>query len=359
MALTHGLWGMVFCLCLLLSLPAGAAEAPPGTGPRKVYVSFALTGLSSVDDVNETFDADFYMRLRWYDPTLANAPLGNLDAPPAWRPNLEIINAKSVSKQLEEDTYQLVAPGIVQTVNRYRVTLASKLDLRRFPFDEQDLPILVEDFQHSTEELVLVHERVGARLQGAEALAECSAPLHGDDVLELASSGPSEWELHGVHVGTGMHRYTFFDDIGYSRFNITLHVERRPQYYVFKLILVLLLLVLAPCVVFFLDPESLGERSGICITALLAVIAHNYIACTVLPRIAYLCVMDYFMFGGQAVLFLIVVESLCVHQVVKRTQGTEYESRGLRFTRALDRVCLYSIPPALLLAGASVYALYA
>ncbi|WP_223641939.1 hypothetical protein [Corallococcus sp. EGB] len=350
---------MLLCLALFLAPRAGATEAPPTAGPRKVYVSFALSGLSGVDDVNETFDADFYMRLRWYDPTLAHAPLGNLDTPPAWRPNLEIINAKSVSKQLEEDTYQLVAPGVVQTVNRYRVTLASKLDLRRFPFDAQELPVLIEDFQHSKEELVLVHEKVGTQLQGAESLAECSAPLHGDDVLELASSGPSEWELHGIRVGTGAHRYTFFDDVGYSRFSITLHVERRPQYYVFKLILVLLLLVLAPCVVFFLDPENLGERSGICITALLAVIAHNYIACTVLPRIAYLCVMDYFMFGGQAVLFLIVAESLCVHQVVKRTQGTEHEARALRLTRQLDRICLYSIPSALLLAGTAIYMLYA
>ena len=153
----HRLWGMLLCLGLLLSPQAGAVEASPAAGPRKVYVSFALSGLSSVDDVNETFDADFYMRLRWYDPTLANAPLGNLDAPPAWRPNLEIINARSVSKQLEEDTYQLVAPGVVQTVNRYRVTLASKLDLRRFPFDEQDLPILIEDFQHAREAVSYTH----------------------------------------------------------------------------------------------------------------------------------------------------------------------------------------------------------
>ncbi|WP_158623602.1 hypothetical protein [Corallococcus llansteffanensis] len=357
--MTHRAWGMLLCLGLLLSPHVSAAEAPPGAGPRKVYVSFALSGLSSVDDVNETFDADFYMRLRWYDPTLVDTPLGNLDAPPAWRPNLEIINAKSVSKQLEEDTYQLVAPGVVQTVNRYRVTLASNLDLRLFPFDEQDLPILIEDFQHSKEELVLVHELVQGPLQRAESLAECNAPLHGDDVLELAANGPSEWELHGVRVGTGMHRYTFFDDVGYSRFNITVHVERRPQYYVFKLILVLMLLVLAPCVVFFLDPESLGERSGICITALLAIIAHNYIASTILPRIAYLCVMDYFMFGGQAVLFLLVVESLCVHQLVKRSQGTAYEARALRLTRGLDRVCLYSIPPALILAGVAIYTLYA
>ena len=39
--------------------------------PTKIHVGFYLIDLISIDDVNQSFEADFYVMARWNDPRLA------------------------------------------------------------------------------------------------------------------------------------------------------------------------------------------------------------------------------------------------------------------------------------------------
>lgn len=345
------------CLALVVMLPilasprAASASAAGPREPRKVYLSFDIIALSNVDGVNETFEIDFYLLMRWYDPAFVKAPIGRLDSPPAWRPQLDFINGKNIQPKAENEVYDIVAPGIVQTINRYQGVLSAELDLRRFPFDSQVLPITLEDFRLTSDDLVFVYMKKNA-IQSGLSLEETQEIGPLQEILTENFPGLQEWKIREARLHQSTKGYAFLDYSRFSRFEILFQLDRRPQYYLLKIMLVLLLLVVTPWLVFFLEPESLAERSAICITALLAVISHNYIISTALPRIAYLCVLDYFTFASETFVFLAAAESLLVFQLMKRGRKENGE-RASRLASHIDRISLCVFPP--LLVGVCVF----
>lgn len=124
---------------------AAATETPaaPPALPTRVAASFFFTSIENVDSVNETFVADFYLRLEWNDPRLAGLPPEGMDASTLWQPKVEFVNSRDVAANWEP-YFLFPQPSQPILYSRFHGTFAAQMDLHDFPFDRQVLPVEIE-----------------------------------------------------------------------------------------------------------------------------------------------------------------------------------------------------------------------
>jgi hypothetical protein len=322
--------------------------SPP---PRKVYISFHIIRISDIDSAQQVFGADLYLRLRWFDPKYIAQPSGVPMEPPDWQPRVDLVNARDYSVDLDTNP-TLVGPGILQVTRRYRGTFSAGMDLHTFPFDVQDLNIVIEDGVSDASELEWVLESPSAR--DVQTLRERNELGSLEEVFGMHRDELPEWKVLAIHVERSQQVYSFLGNAPFSRLEIKLTLERQARFYEVKVILVLVVIVVMSWLSFFLKPESLDERGAICLSALLAVIAHNYVVSTILPPISYLTTLDYLVLGGMALVLFAALESLYVYQLVHKA-GEANGQRATETARRLDRSCIVASP---LVMGLALIACY-
>ena len=74
---------------------------------------------------------------------------------------------------------------------------------------------------------------------------------------------------------------------------IELEIERKHGYYIFKVILPMLLILMVCWSVVWVDPRELEARLTITIVCLLSLIAYNFVIDSELPKLEYLTVLDW------------------------------------------------------------------
>ena len=88
-----------------------------------------------------------------------------------------------------------------------------------------------------------------------------------------------------------------------ARIDVRFEGQRRVGYYVWKLILPLVLVVMMSWAVFWIDPQHVAPRVGLAATSMLTLIAYRFALTASLPPIAYLTRMDIFLVGASVVVF--------------------------------------------------------
>ena len=74
---------------------------------------------------------------------------------------------------------------------------------------------------------------------------------------------------------------------------VSIELERKPGYYIFKVIFPILLILLICWSVVWVDPKELEARLTITIVCLLSLIAYNFVIDSELPKLEYLTVLDW------------------------------------------------------------------
>ena len=72
-----------------------------------------------------------------------------------------------------------------------------------------------------------------------------------------------------------------------------IEIERAYGYYIFKIILPMILVLLVCWSVFWIHPRELESKLTITIVCLLSLIAYNFVIDEDLPKLGYLTLMDY------------------------------------------------------------------
>ncbi|HEX7184616.1 MAG TPA: hypothetical protein VF756_22520 [Thermoanaerobaculia bacterium] len=336
-------------LLALLVLQWGAAGAlaapdsliPPPARPTRVATSFFFSTIDGVDSVNETFNADFYLLLAWDDPRLASLQSGEIDTARIWEPKVEGINSRDLQRIW--DYFEFPEPGKVQLQNRFSGTFAAPMDLHDFPFDRQVLPVLIESSTVPVEGMVFAYPGVQNREKAWSLLVKPA------DVLGHGVRMP-EWTVDAIRVRE-MENYYDFLKVGYSRYGIEIYVTRRAGFYIWKVIVMEVLLVILSWVVFLQEPGDIGNRSTVSVTLLLATVAFSYVISGITPRISYLTLLDYFLLGSFFAIFLSALENVVVYLLHKR--GSADRSS---LTTRIDRWSLVLFPVAFLVFNALLWA---
>ena len=268
----------------ILSRPISNGEA------TKVLVSFYFIDITEIDNKEQSFTLDVVVRLKWKDPRLPKES-ETMSINSIWQPNLQIYNSRNVEKRLPEIAY-IMPDQTVQYTQRYFAKLSSPLDFKEFPFDVQTLRITLISFGYSPEEVELIFENAGSEKEYSI----------------------SDWSVEQIGATSQAYRANLFDDsneqISRPRMDYEFKASRYIQFYWWKVLAPLIVILFLSWAVFWLDPTQVGAQLGVAGTSILALIAFLYKLDNVLPPVAYLTRMDHFIFASLLLVFIAYLEAL-------------------------------------------------
>lgn len=316
--------------------PLLAPPFPPQGKKMDVGVGLHILNIASIDEVSEQFTVDGYLLCRWDDPRLAFNPSGDepvlsqlplhvFHAGDIWTPKLEIVNG--AGGRTSYDIVMLVSPnGSVNYAERFHETLSSKFALRRFPFDTQRLPIIIQPFF------------VSGRFMNLTLFDH-----HLWSASEFnAFSSLAQWQLTAV-VPQAMVSAAF-DGTPVTEVRFQIDVTRKSSFYVWKVFIPLLLMVLLSWAVFWIEAGDLSTQVTVAVTTILTVIAFAFAISATMPRVPYLTYIDAFFLQCYVFVFLAMFELMMVHVTHRSDRRRDL---GIRL-RAISRIV---IPSAFILSN--------
>jgi len=276
-------------------------QPPPYDGqPLEVVIGLHIINIAAIDEVSEQFQLDAYMFERWKDPRLAYSPEGPQDQVrnyafgQIWVPQLEMINA-ATPRQRDDISIMVSPDGTVRYAERLLVMLSSKFVLRRFPFDEQRLVVIIHPFlvdgPHIKFKLDNTSTWTASEFKSYSSLAQWNMISLSSKLLAAPTYG-----------GLTMPE---------ARFQID--VKRRSSFYLWKVFLPLLLMVFLSWAVFWIEASDLSNQITVAVTTILTVIAFAFAISATMPRLPYLTYIDAFFLECYIYVFLAVVELMTVH----------------------------------------------
>ena len=259
-------------------------------GPTKVQVGLYVIDIADIDNKDQSFTIDVVIRLRWKDTRLSviqsPVPLHSI-----WNPNVQIFNLRDAETQFPEIA-TILNNGNVQYTQRYYATLSSPLDFKAFPFDVQTLAVSLVAFGFSPDEVELVFETAG----GAEKFSI------------------SDWRVESIGARTSNIKANLFDDssevIVRPKLDYEFKAYRHIQYYWWKVLAPLMVILFLSWAVFWIDPSQVGAQIGVAGTSILTLIAFLFRLENILPPVSYLTNMDHFVFASLVLVFFAYLEAL-------------------------------------------------
>ena len=99
------------------------------------------------------------------------------------------------------------------------------------------------------------------------------------------------WDIIGYDLYNTIEKDETEDFI--SKVNIEIQIQRQHGYYIYKVLIPILLILMVCWSVVWVDPKELESRLTITIVCLLSLIAYNFVIDSELPKLEYLTVMDW------------------------------------------------------------------
>jgi hypothetical protein len=324
------LTALAFSACETGARAAAAGTVPTPERPRAVRVALVIRNIIAVDEVRENWQVAGLLVAKWTDPSLRYSGPAKLNRElpsNTWKPDFEFTNEESSTTFHVVDLY--VEPdGTVTNTQRFSATLSTSSDLRRFPFDTQFLPLVVQASGDDLDSTIL-------------------RPNRKDTILSnRAYVGLAQWVPLSLTTSSGT-------VVGSARrvpdVEFGLKVKRNPRSYIFKFIVPLLLLVMISWVTFWLSPEEFKSKDQLqsAVATLLIVVAFNITVSNLLPRTEYITYIDALLFTC----FIFVIIAIGAIVLTHLLQINHSEKRAL-FVRRLAGIV---IPVAFLITQAALF----
>ena len=110
--------------------------------------------------------------------------------------------------------------------------------------------------------------------------------------------------------------FTSNDGFQYTGLSINLLVKRESSYYLFKIILPIIFILIISWSVFWVRGSQLEAKVNITIVCLLSLIAYNFIIDEDLPKLSYLTFLDTFILLSY--FYTGIATILCIYSFVKK-----------------------------------------
>jgi hypothetical protein len=230
-------------------------------GPHVVKVGALINDIQQLDLQTHSYAADIYIWFKWDDPAIDPSR------------SFEFLNPFELWGHIRQ--YAGVKPETLPDGTQYsslhvQGKFNAKLPLERYPFDTQDLVVMIEDKSKSESELVYVPD------DDPIAISE-DITIPGWDI------GEPKFEVVSNQYPTNFGDPRAGEDT-YSRAIFALPVARPAGTYALKLLLPILLVALTAALALGVHPRYVEGRIGIGITALLTLVALQLTATSGLPR---------------------------------------------------------------------------
>ena len=288
-------------------IPAAIRTSPPleGGKPIDVTVGIVIVDLFEVKDSDQTFRADFVSTARWRDPRLSARARGRslADCRPGlndiWHPDLRLLNLRAQFRAVGESV-RIGDDGAVRYEARVLGQFSSRLRMREFPFDVQQLRIRIASFNYGPKVVRLVAEQPTIQRE-----------------REFSAAG---WSTLNDYTDANVEPLR----IGLEEFSRADHViviERQPAYYLWNFILPLVFIVLMAWTVFWLDPQSWGAQIGIATASAFTLVAFLVALRSSLPALPYLTRLDELVLGSTMLVFFALAEVIVTSRLAQTDRG--------------------------------------
>ena len=286
------------------------AEIPPEA--QQVYVGVYANNVYNLDIQNNTFYLDAYVWFRWKGDIDPTATVEFINAVEEW--GMVQTNILEEPMELEDGSkYQIM---------RIESRFVHPFTLADFPLDAQQLTLLIEDTTYPVHQLVYVPD---------------TADSGFGDMLKIPG-----WEITNWTMDSQVHNYgSQLGELGsalatdYSVLRYALNIERLANFFLWKLLLPLLIVLVAHWCTFLINPTMVEIRTAMPSTALLTTVFLQQSYTSMLPEVGYLVLMDKI----YVVAYLLIITTLA-YTIVSAVWVHNDEASGALRAKRLDRLML-------------------
>ena len=284
---------------------------------KKVNVSILLLDILKIDDVNKKMTLDFAIRMSWKDTTFTATDQTYILAehPDLWYPEIQILNGVDLDKRIQE-ALNVKKDGSVFFVQRYAGEISLSTNFSKFPFDQHDFGI----------------KCIGINTDSVVFEIDPNIESKANDNLTLAEWDVSDFHLELVPFDTQVRMLPGFE--------YKMHFKRKVQFYIWKTVIPLTLVILMSWTVFWVHPKHLEAQVAITVTSMLTMVTFQFILSNILPPLSYLTKMDIFIFGANFIVFMALIETI--------VSGYFYDKNKQDFAEKVDRIARYVFPVLLI-----------
>lgn len=316
---------------------SGAAD-PGGKNvvrePEEVKIGFKLEQMIDMDQQREILSAVIGLRMEWHDPALAFNPETCqcnfktytkpefdallLEKDVIW-PDFTILNQQG-PRWAQNKLIVVSSSGDVIYFERFTTDLQVDFDFAQFPFDTQSFILHVDS----------IYPVEYYTFSNLEDFTQIS-PDNGEDEFII-----SDHEVQVSNVTTSAGTYS-------SRFTFSFSAPRHLDYYMFRIFVPVLLIILVSWVTFFL--KDYRHRIEIASANLLLFIAFSFSLADNYPRLGYMTFLDAIM----AIMFVVNSLVIVYNVWLKRLEMNEEVAKADRIDNIMDWA--YPLIYVVLLAG--------
>jgi len=279
---------------------------PPNV--EQVQVGFYGLNIYNLDIASNSYYLDAYVWFRWK---------GKID-PIA---NLEFANAVEdwgMTQKPEYETPLQQPDGSLYQLLRVEGRFLQPFSLVRYPLDQQHISIMLENSLYSAKDLVY--------------LADTKDSGYADTVSIQG------WQFNGWQSENLLHSYR--SDFGYlepdrtpySAVRFAIEVNRPISYFIWKLLLPLLIVLVSGWGALLLHPSYVESRIAIPVTALLTIVFLQQSYSDALPEVGYLVLLDKIYALAYLLIIAAIMEAIATADWAKTGNPDDY-TRVIRLDR--------------------------
>ncbi len=302
---------------------------PPSTEvPTPITLGLFIEEIPAINELENTFTIEGRMSITWCDLRLQHGGSGeeNIDTfleekaqekiRSIWWPDITFAN-EVAKRDIANEALFIHGNGTVEYREKFSVTLEGKYDLSKFPFDKQTLQIEMASFAWDVRYLKILIDTQRTGFSDEFELPEWHTSQITNDIkefMEVESPAP------------------------FSKLVIMIDVTRQFGFYLWKVLLPLISLVLICFAIFWMSNDSLADRMSISFTGVLTVVAYQFIATGSLPKVPYITLMDVYINFS----FIIMIATILQSIVISSYQNSDKNERA----RHIDKSSRWLFPIA-------------
>jgi hypothetical protein len=277
---------LLFCLYAFCVFAQSAEE------PKQVKAAVLIVDVRDIDGARQNFSSDVFIRLRWKDPKLAGGERRFVPLNSAWHPNVQIVNRITVQTTMPEGL-EVDQEGNVMYRQRFIGQFSCAMNLREFPFDRQEFPVILVGVGFSPDHLQFIPD--------------------GKEVI-IGKFSITDWKI--LSSDQKSETYNAPGGIKLAGFRAAFQAERYFLFFFVQIIVPIALIVGMSGIAFWMDRTNPGPRVSIAITSMLTIVAYRLLLANFIPRLPYLTRLDYFVFGSTFLVFVSLVTVVTISRLM-------------------------------------------